>query len=484
MAEDSHSSHGLDEEAREEVRRRFEKSRLDWNDQPCDGAVEIHVSDDGMAVYADFFPPGPGCAAITVDQVAAAMAERDVHVGIDWDTIAVATEKCNLDRVELLMVRVASGQKPVHGRPEVLVPEESVLPGPVYPRPRADGSIDFREISPYRIVSAGDCIGSYLAARDGVDGSDVHGQALPYSDEQPTHYVAGDNTHRDETGLYASVDGRVELTGNTVSVNPVLLVENDVDYHTGHVDFPGDVYLTGEVHDGFKVHAEGSIYANAPLDATDIVSGGDLTAIQGLVGRKNGAVRVGGVLRAKYVENCLIEAGSDVLVERGIMRSHIYSSGVVATSERGVILGGLIFAQNGVRTRQIGTATGPPVVIHCGVNYLAEQKLDILREKAERLTMKLRDVRRMMAHHPSESLDAMLQELKEDLSQTNEASETLLFELDMNEAVRVIASGTVFPGTTIDICHVSYTVDSEMHAVSFCLDKTSGRISVERLDRH
>jgi uncharacterized protein (DUF342 family) len=483
MAEDSHSAHGLDDEAREEVRRRFEKSRLAWSEPSQDASVELRIDADAMAVYADFSPAAPGRSVLTVDDVSRALSESEVVSGIDWDTIAIATDKCNLDAVELTMVRIATGSKPVHGRPEHLLPDQEVLPGPTYPQPRADGSVDFREISPFRIVTAGQRIGTFVAAREGVEGMDVYGRAIPCVDEQIEHYSAGENTARSGDELQAALDGRVELEGTTIGVNPVLIVDSDVDYHTGHIDFPGDVYVSGQVHDGFKVHAEGSIYAGSPLDATDMVAGGDLTAGHGLMGRNDGTIRIGGTLRAKYVENCLIEAGSDVFVERGIMRSHVYTSGMVATSERGMILGGLIFAQNGVQTRQVGTATGPPVAIHCGVDYLAEQKLDILRAKAERITLKLQEVRRMRAHSTSPDLERMLEELKADLRATNEASETLLFELDRNEQVQISASGTVFPGTSIEICHVSCTVERELHAVVFRLDKDSGHITIEKLDR-
>ncbi len=483
MAGFSQSFPGLDDQAREEVRRRFEKSRQALKEPDCDGAVEVRINADCMAVYADFIPPGPGCRVLTVDDVAQALSDLDVIHGIDWDTIAVAVDKCNREQIELSTIRVATGEKPVAARPEQLVPEESVVPGPVYPRVMLDGTVDFREISPFRVVGAGQCIGRYIPAREGIDGMDIHGRTIPCSTEPVEHLEAGERTERVGDELRADVDGCCSFADGTLSVNPVLYVEGDVDYHTGHIDFPGDVCLNGQVHDGFRVHASGSIYANTPLDASDIVAGADLTAGYGLLGRSDTVVRIAGILRAKYVENCLIEAGSDVLVDRAIVRSHIYTGGKVATSQRGVILGGLIFAQNGVQTRQVGTATGPDISIHCGVNYLAEKKLDILRSKAERVTAKLADVRRMLTGNPSRELKGMLQELREELRETNEASESLLFEIDTNEDVRVEVTGTVFPGATVEICHVSYTVDQELHGVAFSLDKSRGHISIEKLNR-
>lgn len=56
---------------------------------------------------------------------------------------------------------------------------------------------------------------------------------------------------------------------------------------------------------------------------------------------------------------------------------------------------------------------------------------------------------------------------------------SLIFELDKNEDTEVVATGTVFPGAYIEICHFSYIVSREMKNVRFRLDKSKGRVIAE-----
>ena len=45
------------------------------------------------------------------------------------------------------------------------------------------------------------------------------------------------------------------LTAEGFWVDEVLGVATDVDYHSGNIDFPGDVIIQGDVKDGFAVKA-------------------------------------------------------------------------------------------------------------------------------------------------------------------------------------------------------------------------------------
>lgn len=81
-------------------------------------------------------------------------------------------------------------------------------------------------------------------------------------------------------------------------MNEVLEIDDDVDYKTGHINFPGDVIIRGEVKDGFKVHSRGSIFCAKTLDASEVISGKDLIVQQGIIGRNKGIIQVEGKLKA------------------------------------------------------------------------------------------------------------------------------------------------------------------------------------------
>ena len=66
--------------------------------------------------------------------------------------------------------------------------------------------------------------------------------------------------------------------------------------------------------------------------------------------------------------------------------------------------------------------------------------------------------------------------VKAAIHQLNENARSLVSTLDRNEAASVSVREMVYPGTYVEICHVSYIVTKPRRAVTFRLDKTSGRI--------
>ena len=65
-----------------------------------------------------------------------------------------------------------------------------------------------------------------------------------------------------------------------------------------------------------------------------------------------------GEVKAKFIENCYVEAGGPVYVENGILNSAIHTLKQVELGRKGVIIGGKIYAQDGVKAVQIGSAMG------------------------------------------------------------------------------------------------------------------------------
>jgi hypothetical protein len=57
---------------------------------------------------------------------------------------------------------------------------------------------------------------------------------------------------------------------------------------------------------------------------------------------------------------------------------------------------------------------------------------------------------------------------------------SLLGQLDADDSGIVDVRAEVFPGIVIEICRISITIEEHMKACRFRLDKTAGRIVVER----
>ncbi len=223
------------------------------------------------------------------------------------------------------------------------------------------------------------------------------------------------------------------------------------------------------------------------MDASEVISKKDLIVKRGITGRNKGRVSVAGRVEARFIENCYLEAKGEVIIESGILNSAIHTQKRITMGKKGIIIGGKLFAQDGVTAAQIGSRMSTRTEFYCGVDYVVKQKLEWIRDKNIELAIKLRQVEKKLkiaaqsASSGNEKLLKIREKIKQAISRLNQAANSLIFELDKNEDADVMVTGTVFPGVYIEICHFSYIVSRETKKMRFRLDKSKGRVIAETL---
>jgi uncharacterized protein len=443
-----------------------------------DGTVEVAVAPDFSSATATFYPPRGDGLPIDPSFVHELLRRVGVVSGILEDVITESTLECNLDRRVLHGVVVAKGSEPVSEIPE----HASLEPKFKRPGPLVGDKVhrvDFRELIAYFIVKAGETIATYMPRRPGVPGKDVRGKETPFLRESPEGCSAGRNVERREDKLVSVVDGRLAIEGGRADVDEVLLIKGEVDFHTGHIVFPGDVVIEGAVHDGFKVWSGGSIVCKSTMDAFDVNAKKDLTCAQGIIGRRRGQVRVGGELKTKYIQNCRVAARGDVKVSAAIVNCRIYCLGTIDLGDKGVLMGGEAFATHGLRCGRLGNQAFQSTSVHVGTDFTVQQKLDQANEKMRLLSARARQVERAAAAHPGPQASRARADMDKLASDLRAQISALLAKLDADDAAVVEARGEIFPGVVIEICRVSIVVEEKLHACKFRLDKGAGRIIVE-----
>jgi len=447
----------------------------------ADGYAEITVSDDEKRVYANLFPPSEGGTPLGSEQVEKMLEAKGVVYGIRWDDIGKGVFSCNTERLRLTDVLIAEGVEP-----EKEIPEHYEIDDRLYRHSREikseKGRVDYRALSPFVLVKKGDLLARLVPVKPGKPGYTVFGKEIPYGKKELVRLRPGENTKLQDAVVTAACDGRFEHTDEEFWVNEVLAVEGDVGYKTGHIDFPGDVLIQGQIKDDFNIRAGGSVFCEKTMDASEVFCGKDLFIKLGIIGRKKGRVKVGGKLRAKFIENCYVEARGSIYLDAGILNSQVYSSGRVELQKRGVIVGGTVYAQNGVVATQIGTEMGPRTEIYCGVDYVIANKIGWIRDKNIELALTLKRVEEKLSRHPQdEKLNEYREKIRQAIKKLNESTGELIHKLDKNDSAEIVVKGSVFPGVYIEICHVSYPVDTLLSAVRFRLDKEKGRIIPDTL---
>ncbi len=447
-----------------------------------DGRMDVRISNDAMEARADFRPPKGDGVPIAFDAVEEALRSKGITHGVDWEAVKDCILRCNGERVVVADAIIARGIPAQDEVPAHILVEES-LRQEAPPATGREETIDYKAQSPFQLVKEGDVLARIVAKEAGVFGMDVKGAAVHFGKKGVKSPRPGKNTEIAGNTVLATCNGRFMSSPDSFSVTEVLNVSGDVDYSTGHIDFPGDVMIVGEVKRGFKLKVGGSLYCNRVIDATEVVCGGDLVTNQGILGRGSGTVKAAGGIRARFIENCYVEANKTISVSTGCLNSLVHTLDKVDAGTNGMIVGGGIVTQNGISVGQLGAAAGTHTEVRCGIDYTVSQKLVWIRDKSIALALKMKEVDRRIS--AGKDADAKLAEFREKLRaairKLNDASRVLVMGLDRNEAAEIVVFNTIHPGTYIEICNIPYVVERPLSHVVFSLDKKSGKVVARKL---
>jgi uncharacterized protein (DUF342 family) len=379
---------------------------------------------------------------------------------------------------------VARGTLPRDEEPARILIEQTLQENAVQEAEGKD-AVDYKSRSPFQFVKKGDVLARIVPKQKGTPGMNVKGMTVPFAKKSMRNPRPGKNTGISGSEIVATCSGRFAFSAGSFYVREVLDVTGDIDYSTGHVDFPGDVMIAGEVKRGFKLKTGGSLFCAKVIDATEVECGGELVTSQGIIGRGSGIVKAAGGIRARFIENCYVEAKGSIQISTGCLNSIVHTLDKVEAGIDGVIVGGTIVAQNGITAGQLGAAAGTRTEVKCGIDYTVSQKLAWIREKNTALALKLKETDNRISD--GQDADGKLSEFREKLKaavgKLNEAARTLVMGLDKNEEALIAVHNTVHPGTRVEICNVTYSVGRPLKHVIFYLDKKSGKVAARSLTR-
>ena len=451
------------------------------HEQARDGEAFLTVSPDQMLLTMSLHPAVHGGGPVSLDEVTRQVEAKNVTAPVDWEAIKGSILTCNEEMTVVEDVVIARGRAPVDEVPASLAVEEALL-HQEKPAPPTSGRIDFRALATFTLVKKGDVLAHVVARSPGVMGETVFGAAVAFRKEAVQFPRPGKNTEFQEGVVRATCNGKFQCTEKTFWVDEVLDVVGDVDLHVGNIEFPGDVVIRGGVRDGFTVKAGKSLLCLGPIEAAQVECGGDLVTHQGVIGKDKARLHVGGAVVAKFLESCSVECTGPVQVRTSILNATVQTRSRVIMGDRGVIIGGVIRAQNGVSAAQIGTDRGPRTEIHCGIDFTVEQKLVWIRDKNVALAVKLKQVEVRMKSDPASAkvLAPLREKIKEAIHKLNESAKGMVSSLDRNEKADVSVRDVIHPGVYLELCHASHFITRPRRAVSYVLDPPSGKVKEAR----
>ncbi|RZT42747.1 DUF342 domain-containing protein [Cupriavidus agavae] len=436
-----------------------------------DGAFELEITADKLQLLLTLMPPEGG-RPIAGEDIAAAAASMKVVALLDSAAIGVALEAGSCEGRE-----IARGVAPVQGetaRFDSLVQQ---------PRPaqvkNEDDRVDLRDLGSLLLVNPGTALMRRTPARPGKDGMDVLGKPIPADVVVDTPFAADMSgvapDPNDPNLLLAVIAGSPRVLPNGVIVSPVVDVDA-VDLHSGNVTFDGSLRVSGDIRSGMSVRVTGDVVVQGTIEAAHVEAGGDVIVKGGIIGKAEGAhggapneiasVRSKGAVHARFIQNAIVEAATEVIVESGIRQSDVSAGERVAVGTptgQGSISGGRTRALQAVSAAILGAPAGSATAVQVGLNPFAdEQKAEVEARRRQVLDdqAKLQQLVAFFAKHPERAQGDVREKARATMYKINRE----LFELDaeiarLTEQIKpsddavIAASRRIHGGVTLQVGH-------------------------------
>lgn len=359
--------------------------------------------------------------------------------------------------------------------------------------PDESGAVSHYDRSAFVRVSAGQVIGKITPATPGSDGADVRGGAAAARAGREVPLKVDDSILRDASGnLIAQRDGLLSRKGNLARVDSVLEVEGDVDFSTGHIDFPGDVVVAKGVREQFRVRATGCVTVRGRIESAQIECGGDLIAEGGAAGKDDAILAVGGSMNARYLDGVIARVNGDLIIDNEAINCQIEVTGDVR-SPGGSVIGGRLSSSGRVTLNDLGSDAGvqTSVVLQrpmglAGVIERLDPCLTRLKRRIAELEGELKRIndgkRKLNSAEKERSteLEYELHRLSERVSRCSVLRDLAAERIKEYSRREVLALGRVYPGATITCGGRTVSITRELRGPVHIRADAGGRLVYRR----
>ncbi len=254
-----------------------------------------------------------------------------------------------------------------------------------------DGRIDFKERQAIREVQKGERIGVYVEAQTKVDGFDVYGGEIP-GEFKVLGPKMGANLERnpeDTSVVISKVNGYFSEKPKEINVIETLVINQDVDYSIGNIDFFGNIEIKGTVQPGFSISSLGTVTVSGVVDGASVFAAGPVILRNGVIGRENSRIESRSSITTLYARNAYLKADGDIIVQDFSFNSQLVSNGnIIIQEKKGIMVGGRASGFHSVSVKVAGNQDGAVTVLSAGTDIHHEEKLDTLRKEKENLLVR------------------------------------------------------------------------------------------------
>lgn len=397
------------------------------------------------------------------------------------------------DAIELLNdgfivenVLVCEGTPPVHGKDANI---EYLFERPnVKPKLLPNGRVDYKEFTKFVFVDKDQLVVKRTPPDKGKDGRNITGNVIKAIEgvDKNVEVVEGVYSNLEKTEFRSKYNGHIVLSGDTISVLPMLQINGDVDMHVGNQRFEGTIQITGNVQSGFIVEAD-DIIVEGIVENADLKARNTIVIKRGIKGVINkGSIKSGGNVSVGYCENANISTGGELSIEKYCFNSTIEAASITAAGKDAIISGGTLKVFSTVHVSNLGSKNSGKMEVTLGYSPLLQNKADKVKVEINQLSESLQKISDVLSKLNLQDAKIQSNPKVKMLLDSSEAFKRRLPLLEkkyndlMKKSVcytpRVTVEEIIYPGVELKMLNISRTIKSEMTRVEFTYNDVAREI--------
>ncbi len=449
--------------------------------------IKVLVSDDMLSARVSFYPGINTDRKIKYQDVVLSLTEKyKISPGnIDDKALKEAIELLNEGYI-VEGILICQGTPPVQGKDANI---EFLFEKPnIKPQLLPNGKVNYKEFTKFIFVNKDQLVIKRTPPDKGMDGRDISGNIIKAQEgiDKSVEVVEGVYSNLEKTEYRSKYNGHIILSGNTVSVLPMLQVNGDVNMHIGNLRFEGTIQITGNVQSGFIIEADDiiveGIVENAELKASHSII--IKTGVKGIINK--GYIKAVGNISVGYCENANISAGGELSIEKYCFNSNIEASQVTALGKDTIISGGVLDIFSELHATHLGSKNSGKMEINLGYSPLLQNKAEKIKIEINQLSESMEKINDVLSklniqdtkiqNNPKvkmllDSSDAFKRRLPLLEKKYNE-----LMRKSVCDAPKIIVENVIYPGVELKMLNISRTIKSEMSRVEFTYNELSREI--------
>lgn len=245
-----------------------------------------------------------------------------------------------------------------------------------------------RDRLPKSFVHRDELVAVVEYAEGGRIGRNVYGRELPAIPPSADTFKAGPGVERRGREFFATVNGAIKTTADTISVEESLIIPGDVTPGVGDLVIPGSLVIKGGVDHGVSIDAQGSIKIGQSFAGRYLRAAGDLEIDGGIVGEDEKLIIVKGDLKVRFIQGGRVRCSGHVTIESHMSGGRVEADGdIKVLSQTGGIFGGLVVAGGSLQAANLGRKTGYAPEVWFGTSPKRWRLLRILEDRQRSLLL-------------------------------------------------------------------------------------------------